>query len=503
MADVLARYFPKPPRPLDDNHLRPVSDISPHPSRLQSLRDFLRDPNAQFSCPEQAILLELMCQGKESVLGILGTGKGKTMVVLLYAHMYAQRGVTVVVLPLSSLHDDFARRARERGVRAAQWSPTGKHNADVQIVYVSIEHMTFHGFQRYEFSLAIIKLELIRCLSYLQDLEHSNRLNLIVFDEIHKVLTDRTYRESFNEFWILNLVKTPIIGLDGSLPASCLSEFFSCTKTSWRVIRTSSNRLELGYEIRPVVGDLVGKIAMDIPNILSTYKKDDRLMVFCRSRQEVERLAECVGVPAFTSDTAEINPQTMDRWTKGDQKVMVSTSILGCGLDYPSVRHVLHCGIAYSMIDQHQQESRAGRDGEPAMAITYVPATQRPPSDLGSKDRYGLKELHTWAANSQQCLRIIQSLYLDGVAVTCLLLTGCTLCAYCSSLLQNNAPAQPQTLHHDPPALNTAPLQFPPDFTKAAPIPKRPSLQDALPFSLEILSDPIEAPHSDLGTTQA
>jgi hypothetical protein len=149
MADVLARYFPKAPRPLDDNHLRPVSDISPHPSRLQSLRNFRRDPNAQFTCPEQAILLELMCQGKESVLGILGTGKGKTTVVLLYAHMYGQRGVTVVILPLSTLHDDFARRAQKSGVRAARWTPTGKHNRDVEVLYVSIEHIMFREFQTY------------------------------------------------------------------------------------------------------------------------------------------------------------------------------------------------------------------------------------------------------------------------------------------------------------------------------------------------------------------
>ncbi len=51
--------------------------LQPHPSRLQSLRQFLRRPDAEFSCPEQAVLLELMCRGQESVLGILGTGKAK------------------------------------------------------------------------------------------------------------------------------------------------------------------------------------------------------------------------------------------------------------------------------------------------------------------------------------------------------------------------------------------------------------------------------------------
>jgi hypothetical protein len=324
-------------------------------------------------------------------------------------------------------------------------------------------------------------------------LEHASRLNIIIFDEIHKVLTDHSYREPFLNFWVLNLVKTAIIGLDGSLPPECLPEFFSLTHTSWRVIRTPSNRLELGYEIQRVSGDLIDKIAHDIPGLLSQYKKDDRLMVFCRTHNDVDRLSGLLKVPPFTSHTAESNTETMKKWTQGDKKVMVSTSILGCGLDYPSVRHVVHCGIAYSMIDQHQQESRAGRDGQPATAVTYVSATQKP---LGGNSAYGLRELQRWASNLQQCLRIIQSQYLDGVGVTCSLLPGCTLCAYCSDQLHAEAPPQPQSLLRAP-SLTTAPLQPlrpQPVFTKATVIPNAPSFEN---FSD---SEPI---HSDPISTQA
>ena len=167
-----------------------------------------------------------------------------------------------------------------------------------------------------------------------------------------------------------------------------------------------------------------------------------------------------------------------------------------------SVRHILHFGIAHSMIDQHQPESRAGRDGKSAMAITYVSANQRQSSN--SSSGYGRQELEHWARNVHQCLRIIQSQYLDGVAVTCSLLLACTLCAYCTKQLHQDLPAQPQRLPHAH-SSSTIPFQptpLPPIllsvFTKVTSIPKQPSLEDTLlsmmdgfPDSEPMYSDPI------------
>lgn len=148
MADIMARLLPKAPRPLDENNLRPVSDIEPHPSRLQDLRTFLRCPTANWTCPEQAIFFELMCRGEQSALGILGTGKGKTLLVFLYAWLFGAYGVTVVVLPLSSLRDEYARRAQGFGMTSSIWTTTGNHNLDVQLLTVSIEHVGFKDFQK-------------------------------------------------------------------------------------------------------------------------------------------------------------------------------------------------------------------------------------------------------------------------------------------------------------------------------------------------------------------
>lgn len=149
MADVMARVLPKVPRPLDDNTLRLCSDVSPHPSRLHSLREFLNNARAEFTCPEQALLFELMCSGGQNVLGVLGTGKGKTLLVLLYAHTFRTRGTTVVVLPLSPLRDEYLRRAREMRVAASLWKKDGHYNPDASLLCVSVEDSGCDQFKMY------------------------------------------------------------------------------------------------------------------------------------------------------------------------------------------------------------------------------------------------------------------------------------------------------------------------------------------------------------------
>lgn len=139
-------YFPKAPVSLDSATLRPVSDVSVHPSRLKDLRKFLRDPKAQFTTPEQGVLLEHALAGRDNVLGILGTAFGKTTLIMMMAKMYAQARVTVVVLPLSALHDDLDRRAKAHGLHISRWSPQ-EFNPNVNIITVAVEYLAHPQFR--------------------------------------------------------------------------------------------------------------------------------------------------------------------------------------------------------------------------------------------------------------------------------------------------------------------------------------------------------------------
>lgn len=144
MAEMSHRYFPKVVANVVDDTLD-ISQIIVPPVRLAQLRSFLQNPSAQFTCSEQAVLLELMISRTCSTLAVLGTGTGKTLTILFQASLQKDL-ITIVVLPLSSLHDDLKRRAQEKNISFSRWSPNGKFNVDVNIISVSIEHLGFPDF---------------------------------------------------------------------------------------------------------------------------------------------------------------------------------------------------------------------------------------------------------------------------------------------------------------------------------------------------------------------
>ena len=47
----------------------------------------------------------------------------------------------------------------------------------------------------------------------------------------------------------------------------------------------------------------------------------------------------------------------------GLQRIIVPSSALSMGVDFPYVRYVINWGPARSLLEHHQEAGRAGRDG--------------------------------------------------------------------------------------------------------------------------------------------
>lgn len=326
-------------------------------------------------------------------------------------------------------------------------------------------------------------LPLIRFMS---GLEYHHRLGSLVFDEIHKVITDSDYRDAFKNFQSLHTVKAVIFGLTGSLPPALYPALCQLTAMTWKVIRTPSSRKELKYKVVRVNSDkeMDRSIVDHLHDAMTSYKSDDRAIVFCRSKKQVSNLAELFKVHPYYAvgddqDGLKKNKEAMIKWVSGENKVMTSTSILGCGFDYGHIRDVVHRDPSFTMLDQYQEDSRGGRDGSECRATTFVVDKKKYPGPTVPYD-LGSKALFESMNDTVRCQRMAPTLYLDGKAVQCISLPGASFCDNCDKAMESFSTTNLPPRSHYPP---TGPVAYSPPATTSVPSPPRrePDLFDPSP----------------------
>jgi ATP-dependent DNA helicase RecQ len=102
-------------------------------------------------------------------------------------------------------------------------------------------------------------------------------------------------------------------------------------------------------------------------------------IVYVATRRETEELAELLAAETgrvvehyHGGRRARERAAAQERFMDGDAEVMVATTAFGMGIDRPDLRWVIHLDAYY------QELGRAGRDGEPALALLLWR-----PEDLG------------------------------------------------------------------------------------------------------------------------
>lgn len=137
-----------------------------------------------------------------------------------------------------------------------------------------------------------------------------------------------------------------------------------------KVFKSSFNRPNLYYEVRPKTADVDKEIIKFIKN-----NEGKSGIIYCLSRKKVEELAEILqanGIKAkayHAGMDSATRSQTQDDFLMEKIDVIVATIAFGMGIDKPDVRTVIHFDCPDSIEAYFQEAGRAGRDGKRAYAV--------------------------------------------------------------------------------------------------------------------------------------
>lgn len=296
-----------------------------------------------------------------STLAIMPTGAGKSLTYQLPAVLL--EGTCVVVSPLIALMHDQLRSARANGIRAATLTSADNDRGQ-----------TLDAFRAGQLDLLYIAPERAS-QPHFRELLTNARVGLFAIDEAHCV------SEWGHDFRPDYRLLRPLLDAFPNVPRLAL--------TATADNHTRKDILaQLGI---PDEGLIVA--GFDRPNIRYTIQPRDNAMrqlkavvednpgpgiIYAPTRARVEQLAESLAsatgrrvLPYHAGLPPEVRARNQAAFVASEDMVMVATVAFGMGIDKPDVRFVAHAGIPKSIEGYYQETGRAGRDGDPSVAVMF------------------------------------------------------------------------------------------------------------------------------------
>ncbi len=286
-----------------------------------------------------------------NVFNISPTGSGKMLSIVGTGLILG--GITLIIIPLISLAQDFMRRLREHGIPARYWNSQQTNAYREDTIRMVGEGRT---------GIFITTPESLRTHT-LTDLL-IGRVNFAAVDEVHCVEKDKGFRTSFS--WLGTSLDKIRCGNRAGFTATLTREDRS------RVMDSLHMRNPFVI-IRPVARcNLVIHKTYRNPyhliRILDRHQGESGI-IFCATRRATNQLHSQLAssghnVGAYHGGMKKADREQSQREFMADAKrVIICTDAFLLGIDHPHIRFVVHWDLSASIEAWAQGFGRAGRDG--------------------------------------------------------------------------------------------------------------------------------------------
>jgi len=254
----------------------------------------------------------------------------------------------------------------------------------------------------------------------IQRLINEDRLDRIIIDECHLLITSRSYRSIMYRIKEIFKYKVQFVLLSGTVPLYIedqLQEEFPISSLS--IIRGPTSRANISYNLRQYRSNEREEQFLEVKEYIEAYSLrfsgfEDKILIFCPSVAKVQALGRFLNYPIYYSslDNKEEVLQLYLSKKESSFQALVSTSSLEEGIDYPSIRLVIYIDAIHSFIGLLQGSSRGGRDNrESSSTFFYQKGEEEDKEEEASNlDKCYIRKY----IREQVCRRRIIDLFLDN-----------------------------------------------------------------------------------------